>query len=285
MIKIIEYHKNGKKYNPKNLFMKFKELKSFEGEGIENLKYASLFTHSGYYKDSNHFYFSCTKKIREKFGNDFASSDLLKDFLYTVYDIGTREKKEFESQTLSNPIDYFTFQLNQISEPKKLKELIKEIKKSIYTYLGKEDFGYSVLRNDICTLVGNLDEHIKNKFEDDVLAVSWWSGLNISEEKIEEIKNKKGLYKLFDENKELIYIGKSTVLHQRLPTSIRDKRASYFSYIIFDNEADISILELYLISTLKPKFNSDFKTEDLPSFKLETPKESKLIKIDNKDDD
>jgi len=87
--------------------------------------------------------------------------------------------------------------------------------------------------------------------------------------KIEDIS---GIYYLYDENKKLIYIGKSTGLGHRIVTSYKERRAYFFRYSIISNKADMHILEPYLISKYKPELNVEFIEDDQTSFALDEPK-------------
>jgi len=92
------------------------------------------------------------------------------------------------------------------------------------------------------------------------------------------LKGKSGIYKLYDKNKELIYLGKSHNLSKRIKTSSRKKKAEYFSYTIIENKADTNIYEMYYIAKIKPKLNKADKVEDYPSFDLPKLKFTKKIK-------
>ena len=84
------------------------------------------------------------------------------------------------------------------------------------------------------------------------------SGLsaNNKDSRLKGSYNKSGIYFLHD-GIEIVYIGKSYNLAERLNRHINDK-AKKFSKIttyIIENKADIDIVEVYLISKHKPKYN------------------------------
>ncbi|MGE6504473.1 hypothetical protein ACQKF0_30020 [Bacillus wiedmannii] len=84
-----------------------------------------------------------------------------------------------------------------------------------------------------------------------------------------DLAKRAGIYFLYDENRELIYIGKSTSnLGERIPSSIKERQASCFSYTLTETVSDAHIYEMYYITTLKPKLNTDGQTNDLPTVKL-----------------
>lgn len=101
------------------------------------------------------------------------------------------------------------------------------------------------------------------------------------EEVINILEYECGLYFLYDENKKLIYIGKSKNLASRIPTSIKDRKAFYMKFKLCYNLSDMHILELYYISKLKPKLNSDCSETDVCTFEIQHnfKDESDFIKI------
>lgn len=96
------------------------------------------------------------------------------------------------------------------------------------------------------------------------------SGLNPSAVRIFDVlKDRYGVYKFFDADYKLLYIGKSYHLGERIPTSLRGRKATYFSYIITETQADANILEQYFIATEKPLSNGEGLTIDLPTFLID----------------
>lgn len=71
-----------------------------------------------------------------------------------------------------------------------------------------------------------------------------------------------GLYFLYDENKNLIYIGKSKNLGSRILDSVKERQGFYLKYKLPLTKSDTNILELYYISKFKPKLNSESKEAD-----------------------
>jgi excinuclease UvrABC nuclease subunit len=82
---------------------------------------------------------------------------------------------------------------------------------------------------------------------------------------LESIKGKCGIYKLYDHELKLIYIGKSYKLGQRIVTSGRSRFASYYSYAIAETKTDTDIYELYYIGIEKPPFNTSSVHKDKPT--------------------
>lgn len=83
-----------------------------------------------------------------------------------------------------------------------------------------------------------------------------------------DVENKSGVYFFYDSHSELIYIGKSYRLNERLKTSCKERKAIYVNVMVTDSECDANILEPYYIGLLNPQANSDFTTLDNPTFEI-----------------
>ena len=86
---------------------------------------------------------------------------------------------------------------------------------------------------------------------------------------LENLLNVHGLYFLYDENKNLIYIGKSKNLGSRILDSAKERQGFYLKYKLPLTKSDTNILELYYISKFKPKLNSESKEIDDTTIKID----------------
>ncbi len=81
-----------------------------------------------------------------------------------------------------------------------------------------------------------------------------------------------GCYFIYDNDGKLVYIGKSNSnLYERSYTSAQDRTKGDFSKIelySMPTHADTNIYELYFIAKYNPKFNSDSRCIDNPTFEL-----------------
>lgn len=93
-----------------------------------------------------------------------------------------------------------------------------------------------------------------------------------------------GLYFLYDENKSLIYIGKSKNLGSRILDSAKERQGFYLKYKLPLTKSDTNILELYYISKFKPKLNSESKEADDTTLEIDYKflEESNFILIKEK---
>lgn len=79
------------------------------------------------------------------------------------------------------------------------------------------------------------------------------------------LKKKSGLYLFYNNNFELMYIGKAGDIRSRVDQHIKGKTHTkdikhnfkYFRYIEINNIVDMDIYETYYINLLKPKLNID----------------------------
>ena len=81
-----------------------------------------------------------------------------------------------------------------------------------------------------------------------------------------------GCYFIYDNNDELVYIGKSTsdLLTRACVSSVQRLLGDFkrIELIEFNTKAETNIFEIYYISKLKPKFNSESNTRDVLPFDL-----------------
>lgn len=107
-------------------------------------------------------------------------------------------------------------------------------------------------------------------------------GVNISKN-LEEVclnpPSKFGIYMFFDENKEIIYIGKSTSdLISRMLQSLEQK--DYPAYVMLGypkTKSDTNVYEVYYISKYKPRMNKESKNNDELTIELPDIEFSDLI--------
>ena len=96
-----------------------------------------------------------------------------------------------------------------------------------------------------------------------------------------------GVYFIYDDNDEVIYIGKSSNLDKRIKTSCEAKKGKYVRVAEMKNKIDATIYESYYISKLSPKLNkyySDYNESsiDLPPIQLGDKIDAKDILIEKR---
>ena len=108
----------------------------------------------------------------------------------------------------------------------------------------------------------NFDNYNNKKFENLDKKV-FFNESYISKTELEKIPTTKGIYFMYNENKELMYIGKTIHLNSRVADHLAGRthtsdichNFNYIKYIEIDNELLLDDYETYFINSYKPKLN------------------------------
>lgn len=108
----------------------------------------------------------------------------------------------------------------------------------------------------------NFDNYNNEKFENLDKKV-FFNESYISKTELEKIPNTTGIYFMYNENKELMYIGKTIHLNSRVADHLARRthtsdichNFNYIKYIEIDNEVLLDDYETYFINSYKPKLN------------------------------
>lgn len=115
----------------------------------------------------------------------------------------------------------------------------------------KDEFEYAERRGYICD--NNTQQSQTDIPKDSMLFIC------------DNLFKKSGLYAFLGENNSVLYIGKSTDLSSRIPTSYEERRKyakiKRIMYYVDENMANVNTLELLLISEYSPILNKDCRTE------------------------
>jgi hypothetical protein len=77
-----------------------------------------------------------------------------------------------------------------------------------------------------------------------------------------------GLYFLYNEKNDLVYVGKSISLMSRLLSQIKNYKPAYFKIAYPSSVSDMHVYEMYYISKFKPCLNIDAKNNDKLTIEL-----------------
>ena len=148
-----------------------------------------------------------------------------------------------------------------------------------------KDIAEENMKHAFCKIYGEQADEIdkfKTFFHKRLDKIPYVFGLNY-QFIADNLLHKGGLYAMYSEKK-CLYIGKSTDLSMRIPSSysnIKQKCCHYdkghywvdtIKYLIIPNKGDIDILELLYIAKYKPLFNRDCNSKQtslLPLFSSE----------------
>ena len=135
------------------------------------------------------------------------------------------------------------------------------------------ELGNNFDEDDNFTDVSNFISEHKEEYDRKIEIIKVKSYLNskgtsfskTKEFMFDALYKKSGLYAFLNELDEVVYIGKSINLLDRIPSSYRERcrysNISKIMYYVDDNIANVNILELLLISEYEPVLNTDCKTE------------------------
>lgn len=165
-----------------------------------------------------------------------------------------------------------------------VKSYVKEINKFTRYYVGGEKENqntnfweeYFIFENLFTDIDGNA---LKGKF-----------GQKYSGEFIEDFNKhrlSKGLYFLYDITNEieLVYIGKSKRLFERMRSSSMVRPSDLYRYTLIDSESDMHVYEMYYISKYKPRYNVDGVSDDELTIELPELEFSELKELYEVNDD
>lgn len=232
------------------------------------------------FNNSNHFFNAVMKKLKEnELFFDEESVDKIKKFTKAVFEFDIQYKEQVNELGMNNVVTTCFFIFIGCESVEDVRGAFKEC-----CYL--LDALLKIFRNEELTEteIDILESH-KVKHQK---VTKLYSSIRKKEcdlnsgflRSLESLECKTGLYKLYNEKKELIYLGKSTTsLGSRLISSVRERNAEYISYCEIDNIADLNIYEVYLIGKLKPLLNVDCKSDSTPTLELPGLDFSEKVKV------
>lgn len=220
-----------------------------------------------YIKSTEHFINYVNKGLRDG-GYAFSNKDIFEKSLINFYELC----ESVSHLTSRHPVDTFCWEFKDYSNKHEFfetifKEILDEVEK---IHSGKiiDELKYIQLRQ-YAKVFHTLDSTFSEEYTEDFTKLLY------------EISGKHGCYLLYDKNNTLIYVGKSVNLSSRITSSISERGATKATVSLTETEADMHILEPYLIGTLKPILNKEFSCNDKTSFKIDYKLYSEPIYIFN----
>jgi hypothetical protein len=104
-----------------------------------------------------------------------------------------------------------------------------------------------------------------------------------------KLPNLPGVYFLYDSRKNLIYIGKSYRLSERIAISAKERKSEFFKYSITKTCFDADLYEIYYIAKFRPRLNvskwhgNDLTTINLPDLKFSEFNDCKTLFLEKHD--
>ena len=220
------------------------------------------------FESSKHLFYWTRKMLDKRNWLEDINTDKLFEASKSLYIFKQENKEIIKKSGLRCPLNQWTYKLYD-SEKEEIADTVLSYKTIINDY--KKCFDkttkeireskyskYMAWDDDVFRKVGYYDRSKKEHklFSEKML------------EEMDEILGETGIYKLFNSDRKIIYIGKSHNLGKRIVTSAKDKKAKYYSYAITGNKADTNIYEMYYISKLNPSQNGADNVDDSPSINL-----------------
>lgn len=238
-----------------------------------------------YFNNTEHFFNTCTKIVRElDVINPQAIAQSLKFACSSLFYFAASNLDTISSLKLRYPTDVFALNLRYVTDLQSLISTIgayKEIETNYSTmfemdlvaiyesqyrqYIDSKKFihGNSTTHTKE-EKVKHIDTYINCTFNSDHYHIN----RNKLNESLCELMNMSGVYRLYDFDHNLVYIGKSYNLASRIPTSLKERKAFSFDYTSIPNKADTDIYAVYYIALLQPPLNSASNSGDTPNVKL-----------------
>jgi hypothetical protein len=214
-----------------------------------------------FFKTQKHFVNYCLKVIE---GRNINHNILTKTNFKTLAWFLSKYSL-FKRKSISNIIDSFTWHISKAEQQErdlfldKLSPAINELNKL------KVDENFTI--EDCIYLIKNFE-----LLDEDAIFNLSEGRKDYSSKFVEFVEincdKKSGVYFLYDKNEELLYVGKSINLKNRLFSTIRERKAFKVKVLFTKNEADCNILEPYYIAKLNPPLNGDLITLDNPTVRI-----------------
>lgn len=227
----------------------------------------------GFFINEEH-YINFIKKVHKgKFGTKLSNKRI--ELFRKIYSIKYYNSL-FETFSLSSLPEMVSWEFSKLTSNKKILKKFYDTKTKILAEAKLFVKNPDKLLTARCKTFLNYCGKKKNKLKLKQHKTKFSKG---AEKVLEGLLTVAGVYFIFDKRKKLNYVGKSYDLGNRIIDSIEERKGYYFSYMKTKSRIDADILEPYMIWLKKPLLNSEFVTNDRPSFKLKVPRMSRMIKV------
>jgi len=243
----------------------------------------------GVYENHLHFFYTARKIIKNKEIDYRPVEKLLFHVAKDLFDFSNNHKDSIAEKCLRMPTSVFTYRLVACKTIEDVHELLSTIPSIMATYndLFTKDIEEMTSSLDVCSKYLKTEALGYLESRRDPEYFIYWDDYygkyrNLSEEYLglkTSIFSSSGVYFLYDNLQNLIYIGKSYTLWKRILSSCKERKAIYCRYAIINNKSDTDIYEMYYISKYKPVANGTGKHNDSPSMVLPELKFSPLTLV------
>lgn len=221
------------------------------------------------YESFYHFVNSFKKALRNHLNVNVTIDECYGEKLKTIYKIYEDEKEFLNKNSIKSPTDLFMSNIYTFSD-------WDDYRKNGLSFIDTLIEHYTSLQTDrdksLKFLKLNYYAPTKLERQFEVYEDLYYKELQFTDKakaKLLNIEGRPGVYRLYDKDKKLVYIGKSTDLGNRIVTSSKERKAKYFKAALTINGLDATIYEAYYIGIEQPYLNSDLVGIGEPSMVLE----------------
>ncbi len=234
----------------------------------------------GYVKNEEHFINLCCKQIKV-FGIAFKNHTAFIENLKEIYLLSQEIKPLVFGNSIVDVITWRLLHEKSTSREEVLDFFNRELKdifsEAIDIYKGDVDKSFVYLK-PIKNVQSTLYEGISFKRINKKVS-------RIAMQELNKLADCYGVYFIYNDKDQLVYIGKSRNLGRRIISSIKERYGKKFAYILAKNPADIHILEPFLIIKYKPVKNVEFMEYGETSLDIEVPPLSAIIPVFEEEED
>jgi hypothetical protein len=235
---------------------------------IQDFSEKKVFRWEGY----SHFENTAKKYIKQSIGPEFLVPELI-DLCERIYSFEARIMDDVDNGHYLLPSGVFISELKRVKTPQKF-FLFYNHWKNVVQSAHYEGFKVNPSINSGTYI--NPKKHLSDLVE------KYNTENTYPFLRSDEIPFLPGVYFLYGKDKELLYIGKSYCLAQRVYSSAAERRGVYYARIMICAErADADIIEPYCIAMHTPPLNTAYSGVGKPSFRIETPELSDFINLIN----
>jgi hypothetical protein len=189
-----------------------------------------------------------------------------------VFEFSNKYESNIFSLGLNSPIQYFTWLLRNSECEDGVIDSLSSFEETLKIY--KKVVNRKSVNNYYKKAYKHFFETHSRSFYDPEKLDKFGDYSKQMQNALIKLQNVPGIYFLYNSRKTLVYVGKSIDLASRIPSSINERNAHYFSYALTKSASDVGIYEMYYISMFKPKLNVEGKYPDeltvvLPELKRE----------------
>lgn len=249
-----------------------------------------------YFNNREHFFYGCQKIIKDlELVNPKGVAPSLKICCDSLFYFTVCNLEKITMLQLKYPTEVFSIGLRVAKDLKTLIETINQYKSLENDYTTMFNMTFNEIKDSSFkkyfepkrfSLENKMDfekEKKRDQLKEQINTTFTWGMYHIDTDKLTDELCKlvgiSGVYRLYNFEGEIIYIGKSYNLGSRIASSLKERRACGFDYAVIDNKADTDIYEIYYIAKIQPILNKTSNTGERPTIVLPEREFGEVINV------